>query len=397
MLTLPETYKQDYLRLYPLKNFCNMHNLHTSESKPDLINSILAYAGDDINSENYKITQNWILQSIFDSCNEICYKKIYIRDDIYLETHVKEVIENTFKECKKSDLLNCSSNSELSLVDYLVTLDDMSNVNKVKFTFVRTVLEGNAGETGSQIIYPLFIELYVKEGFIVSRCKAKATIYDNTDDGSIKRDKKIITTNFATGVMNKIIKIFNLSEDSVSVAKNKVGSLLYKLYSKYSFTPREVTEQIGTIEDDIKRFLRVFFDKLKLNISNIPSAYEDLHIFAEKYISINGQFEKVFKEDREAYLVKITSDDTSDSTKIDTTSALTKPLQCTPVFFDSKKSVTKNMQCKKLHLCYNRRRDYLGSYLIQFSFKSNYGILKTYYYPEECDVQNVLQTVFSIY
>ena len=54
----------------------------------------------------------------------------------------------------------------------------------------------------------------------------------------------------------------------------------------------------------------------------------DLDIFLEKFISINGDREKVFKEDREAYLIKISSDDIMQMTRIYTASTGNRPLQC---------------------------------------------------------------------
>lgn len=84
-------------------------------------------------------------------------------------------------------------------------------------------------------------------------------------------------------------------------------------------------------------------------------------------------------------------------TRIDTTSIGRKPLQCSDAFFDGKKSILNVKECKKLHLCYNRKRGNLDSFTVQLSTLKGWGIIKMYYVPEEEDIQNVLQTVFENY
>lgn len=99
-------------------------------------------------------------------------------------------------------------------------------------------------------------------------------------------------------------------------------------------------------------------------------------------------------------MVKVVSDDAMDMTKIDTTSAKIKPLQCTEAFFDSKKTIIKNKKCDKLHLCFRRENSkYFGNnpFCVQFGTVSNCGYFKTGQYAEEGDIGNVLQTIFENY
>lgn len=91
------------------------------------------------------------------------------------------------------------------------------------------------------------------------------------------------------------------------------------------------------------------------------------------------------------------SDDIMQMTRIDTASTGNRPLQCSETFFDGKKSILNTKECKNLHLCYNRKRGYLGCFTVQFSVTKGWGVIKTYYVPEEDDIQNVLQTVFENY
>ena len=66
-------------------------------------------------------------------------------------------------------------------------------------------------------------------------------------------------------------------------------------------------------------------------------------------------------------------------TKIDAASAITKPLQCTDIFYDSKKSIMNTKECRKLNLCYNRKRGYLGPFLVQHDARDGFGMLKVKY------------------
>ena len=174
--------------------------------------------------------------------------------------------------------------------------------------------------------------------------------------------------------------------------------MLFKLYQKYSFIPLDVDNKVKSLEEISKQYIKEIFRRMELKNQNIPSAIKDIEIFLEKYISINGDMIDVFKEDREAYLIKISSDDAKQMTKIDTASSKEMPLQCTDVFYDGKKYILDTQMCKRLNLCYNRKRGYLTSFTAQFSvIKKDWGYLKMSYFPEEVDIQNVLQTIFENY
>lgn len=133
---------------------------------------------------------------------------------------------------------------------------------------------------------------------------------------------------------------------------------------------------------------------MNLDVRNKQKALVDARIVAEKYISINGDNEDVFKKDRDAYLIKITSDDEMALTKIDASSSKTVPIQCTEAFFDSKK-------CKRLHLVFKRKEQkyfpVANQLIVQFGVHNSHGYIKTMQYAEEEDLQYVFQTVFKNY
>lgn len=127
--------------------------------------------------------------------------------------------------------------------------------------------------------------------------------------------------------------------------------------------------------------LTMFYDREKelLVLNEDNDMYETCLMTATAYLS--GDYER-----RKELL-----------TRIDTASTGNRPLQCSETFFDGKKSILNTKECKNLHLCYNRKRGYLGCFTVQFSVTKGWGVIKTYYVPEEDDIQNVLQTVFENY
>lgn len=127
-------------------------------------------------------------------------------------------------------------------------------------------------------------------------------------------------------------------------------------------------------------------------------AAEDIKIFIEKYIAISVLKEEVFKNDRAAYLVKFVSNDIQDRTRVDTSSAIDRPLQATAAFYDNKKSVIVNRKCEVLNLCFKREKKYYPkTFSVQFSSYNGSGYIKIMQYADEEDIQRVLQDVFENY
>lgn len=288
------------------------------------------------------------------------------------------------------------------MIDYNIITNNMGEVIKIEFTFSKLCLYGNVGELGDVTVFPVFIEIYMENGFIISRGKAKSTLYPYDENNHMIFGKKMDTMTYAVETIDEIITALKLSTDENPRRVKSINSqMLYNIYEKYSFTPEEVNKQVDSQTDIIKDFVNRIFSNLDLDVRNVPKALLDARIFVEKFVSINGNNESVFKEDRPAYLIKVSADDDTELTKIDTTSDKSIPLQCTEAFFDSKKSVVKSKMCKKLNLIYKRKNEkYFPkcNYLVvQLGTNKNYGYVKTTQYAEEADIQNVLQTIFENY
>ena len=393
--------RDDYLQNPIMRRFLKEHGLKFVENRADYINAIKEYAEQGEKQEQE--TTEWILNAVKEGSKEICYKKIYgfegwHRNPALVEAKIKEQYPN----CPQKNILTYTNTGKSTMIDYNIITNNMGEVIKIEFTFSKLCLYGNVGELGDVTVFPVFIEIYMKNGFIISRGKAKSTLYPYDENNRMIFGKKMDTMTYAVETIDEIITALKLSTDENPRRVKSINSqMLYNIYEKYSFTPEEVNKQVDSQTDIIKDFVNRIFSNLDLDVRNVQKALLDARIFVEKFVSINGNNESVFKEDRPAYLIKVSADDDTELTKIDTTSDKSIPLQCTEAFFDSKKSVVKSKMCKKLNLIYKRKNEkYFPkcNYLVvQLGTNKNYGYVKTTQYAEEADIQNVLQTIFENY
>lgn len=397
--------KDDYLQNPIMRRFLKEHKLEFVENRVDYINAIKAYS--ERSKDNEQETVDWLLKVAKEGSKDICYRKIHDigewhKDPSLVEAKVKEC----YPECPKQNVLEYKNTCKLTMIDYSITTNNDNEVSKIEFTFSKLFLYGEIGCTGDTTVLPVFIEIYIDEGFVVSRAKAKSTLFKYDDENERFEDliseNKVNTMSYAISILDSIINVFGFNvEFDAKIVKNENSQMLYNLYKKYSFTPADVAEKVESQDSVIYEFVNLIFSNLNLNITNKEKAILDSKIFVEKFISINGNNENIFKEDRPAYLIKITADDEIELTSIDTMSEKTVPLQCTEAFFDSKKSVIKSKKCKKLHLIFKRTNETYflkkNPLLVQVGTHKNYGYAKIMQYAEEVDIQNVLQAIFDNY
>ena len=288
------------------------------------------------------------------------------------------------------------------MIEYHIITNEDDEVTRIDFTFSKLFLYGETGKLGDVTIFPVFIEVYLDKGFVISRGKAKSTLYRYDEENRyLIGDNKRDTMDYAVEAIDKIVEVFGFeTEKNTKIVKNENSQMLYRIYEKYSFTPADVVDKVKSQKDLVKGFVDQIFTNLNLDVRNKGKAYLDADIFVEKFISINGDNESIFKEDRPAYLIKVSADDEIELTKIDTTSNKKVPLQCTEAFFDSKKSVVKSKKCKRLNLIFRRVDEtyFKGNPLVvQLGTHKNHGYAKTTQYAEEVDIQSVLQAIFDNY
>lgn len=395
--------KDNYLQNPVMRRFLKQHNLKFVETRSEYIDKLEEFS--NVNEDNEAILKNWLLKVIKEGSKEMCYKKLYnIKKEIYDVSFVDLTIKDAYPTCPMSNILEYKNTNEYELVNYQIITNDNNKVQKIEFTFSRLYLCGEIGRKDEAVAFPIFVEVYLEDGFIVSRAKAKSTLFPfDGQNFSHIGETHIITMDIAENLMNDIIKIFDfmVEVDSKKV-KNINSRMLYKLYCKYSFTPAEVETIVNTQNNLIDNFVDQLFKNLSLNIRNKEKALSDAKILVEKFVSINGNNEEIFRKGRPAYLIKISSNDEGELTTIDAKSSKSIPLQTTEAFFDSKKSVMQGKICKKLSMVFKRNDEtYFTGYNqqleIQFGSKGTFGFFKTIQYADEEDIQNVLQTIFRNY
>lgn len=402
MLKIPYYLQEDdYLQIPMLKRFMKENDIQSADTKADYINAITEFANKS--SDNEKMVEKWLIKVAKEGTKEMCYRKVHKIPEVYRNADlVKIKIDEVFPECPNKNILNYHNTEVPTMICYDI-VEESGEVEKLVFTYSKLFLRGKSGELGDKTIFPVFVEVYLKEGFVVSRAKAKSTLYKYDEQNPfLISENRIDTMGFATGLIDEIIEKLGLdAERDLRHEQNAVSQMLFNVYQHYTFTPIDVETRVTSQESIVSEFIDLLFKNLGLNICNKPKALIDARILAEKYISINGDNEDIFKKDRDAYLIKITSDDELALTKIDTTSEKTMPLQCTEAFFDSKKSVISSKKCKRLHLVFKRNENkYFPSsnqLVVQLGINNSRGYIKTMQYAEEVDIQNVLQAVFENY
>lgn len=393
--------RDDYLQNPIMKRFIKSKGIRCAKTRADYINAIESYANENLDHENE--VKQWITKVVKEGSKEVCYRKIYQINDTHKDkTLVEAKIREKYINCPMSNIVDYVNNGNKSLVAYNIITDETGEVSKIEFTFSQLMLYGDIGTLGDTTVFPLFLEIYLDSGFIITRSKAKSTVYEyDANNKMLLSDYKIHTMDYAISTIDDIINLFEFQTNRDKKIVNKMNSeMLYRLYKKYSFTPEDVRERVNLMLSISNTYIDKMFNELHLDIRNKERALLDVQILVEKYISINGDNEETFKKDRDAYLIKVSADDEIELTKIDTTSAKTVPLQCTEAFFDSKKSVVKSKQCKKLSLIFKRNNELYFSnnpLVIQFGTNKNYGYFKCTQYAEEEDIQNVLQAIFTNY
>lgn len=393
--------RDNYLQNPIMRRFLKERGLRLVESRTEYIRAIEEYA--EQSYENEQETRSWLIKIIKEGSKEFCYKKIQGIQERHRDKEiVKALIDAQYPDCPMENLLDYKNDGAQKLIQYDLIIDDQEKVSQINFVFSKWVLYGRTGELGEVTIFPTFVEVYLDHGFIVSRQKAKSTIFKYDENNKmLLSEYKINTMDDSIETIDEIIGLFDFStENDKKKVLNQNSQMLYNLYMEYSNTPNHVVKQIESVKPVFNGFVDKIFHDLNLDIRNKEKALLDAKIFIEKFISINGDNEDIFKQDREAYLIEVSADDEIDLTKVDTKSKNKEPLQCTEAFFDGKKSVMNSKSCEKINLVFRRKDEtYFKNIplVVQFGTHKNAGYVKTFNYAEEVDIQNVLQAVFKNY
>lgn len=251
------------------------------------------------------------------------------------------------------------------------------------------------------IIYPIFVDIDVKNGYIIGRAKSKSNIYEYTIGENGKKcnnEEKANTFKLIRRAVESIASILDIQLESKDKAKDRWGQKFYKIIEECTKTPKEISDIIVREEKYIDSFINNFFDRNEINPilgDNYKKAKEDLEIFIEKYLATNIGNEDIFKEDRYGYPVRIAATDT-DLTSVEQSSFNKRPLQATSVFYDNKKILVRRKQCDRITLLYKRdKQKYMSNdeFLMTGEIKKGYCVIQSLTYLLEEDIQDVLSRI----
>lgn len=107
-------------------------------------------------------------------------------------------------------------------------------ITKIELTFSKLFLYGESGKLGNATVFPVFIEVYLDSGFIVSRAKAKSTLYEYSDTNEfLTNEYRVDTMRYAMSIVDQVCALlgFETAADP-RAAKSEIERALYGIYNK---------------------------------------------------------------------------------------------------------------------------------------------------------------------
>ena len=168
--------RDDYLQNPVMRRFLKKHKIELANSRADYIKAIETYAAQSDSSKAE--TELFLLTVAKEGSKEICFRKIYRFEEWHEDPVLVDAkIQEAFPNCPRKNILSYCNTGDQTLIDYHISTNEHGRVTKIDFTFSSLFLHGTVGEFGDVTVFPVFIEVYIDSGFIVSRAKAKSTLF----------------------------------------------------------------------------------------------------------------------------------------------------------------------------------------------------------------------------
>lgn len=389
---------EPYFVIESLQKFCKNNNLKTTLDKVELINEIVEFA--NLNDENENNVLSWIDKSLKEGIKKVIVTTILNSRELMNKSKEewKELIYEKFNRNESMYIINGKHTENIELCGYNF-IENKNKVEKVSLTYTVLLKEEKNRGVISKIIYPIFIDVDLKNKYIIGRAKSKTKIYrfkkEDVDD------ENLISTTYEKMINEAISKTMlglNLEEESKDLRTHKFKGIIHSIVAECTKTPDDILKLLSSEENNIKSFVEKFFLRKGINFiknKNLESAIEDINVFMEKYISINYEDKGVFTSDRYAYPIQISATD-SDFSSVDESTCGDKPLQCTPIFFDNKKLIQREKKCDNVEMVFKREPEYFftaKSFPVILEVKRNRMYMDFRKYTLEEDIENVLSRV----
>lgn len=406
MVSIPHSLSSEnesYLVIPIMRKFCFDNKLKQYNIRDELLEEILAFATE--NEDNETVFLNWLENCLKEGNKHIYLRNFYTEDELFngLKTLDKclNYLETCFPSCPNTYISLSDHEHELKLQNYKVTYDADNSVDIITFSFTILLLTGaDDSQVGNYIIYPIFVDIDIKNNLIIGRAKPKSKLYYKTNPTSdiLVYNDRTDTRQLIFSAMDFICDNLNLNYMASHECNAFYKNVIYKILKEYTFTPAEIQAKVNSVSDKLDDFINDLFNELDIPLlNNYNNVKEDLNILVEKYISINYEDQTIFTKDREAYPVKLSATD-SEFTKVSECSMDREPLQHKEKFFDNKKSIERDETCDAITLCFKRKNPkYFGNvpYLVSLDAKSGYMCIRFPQYVEEEDIQHVLSRIID--
>lgn len=401
MFDIPYCFKnknENYLVLDSLKKFCKENKLKTTDDKTKLIESIISFAND--NEENKLKVAEWLDNILKEGVKNLIILKLEGIRDIRNKNieEWKSIINNSFNIIESKYLVFANNTYNINLCGYKFH-EKNSVINSISFNYTILLKEQkNKSESPQTIIYPIFVDLYLNNGYIIGRGKSKSSI-----GKFFTENKEIQSTTCEKLIFEAILKTqdaLQLQFEDKKVGTYKFKTKIHKMIDECTKTPIEIENRLAEEQEARTNFIKNFFNRQDINLlegDNFNNASEDLKIFMEKYLSINSTDKTIFTENKYGYPVQIAVTD-EDFSSIDESSCDDKPLQCTPIFFDNKKVIQRQKQCDNVSMVFKvTSKPYFQRNNIPVIFIVKKGILNIQFrkYALEEEIENVLSRVIG--
>lgn len=398
MFSIPYAFaKEDesYITLPALKRFAKEKrhsDLKTTVDRAELISDIEKYAA--VSPENEESVLDWLDQVVVEGIKDVQIKLINhssITEIILDDDLLRGKLETLILPGEKRHL-NGLYKEDIRLFRYQI-VNSAEHGRSVRLFLGKLLCSfDKRTHTSSTIPYPIFVEVYIDKGLIVTRAKSKSGIFKYMDGFLLETADTTTVDKQIEIAVESVCEWLNLTTLSSASSNLLFKKRLYSMLEKYTKTPKEIAELISSKSEQIDNVVNSVLNE----ICNLSNRYrEDVHSsiinMIEKYFSISYPNRNIFTLDRDAYPLKLNATDEEES-KVEQTAAMEEPLQSKAIFFDNKKMLQKNQACDGVIFKFKRSHTLYCSkwFKVKISIKRDCCTLKFTEYTMEEDIINVL-------
>lgn len=185
MFSIPHIFaneNENYITLPALKRFAKekrKNDLKTTVDRAEIISDIEKYA--QISAENEEIVSEWLDQVIIEGIKDVQIKYLnleYQTDLLFDDEYLQKKLELLLKPGEKRHLTGLYT-KELKLFRYQI-VQHSSKGRSIKLYLGKLLCTFDKNtRIATTSPYPIFVEIYVDQGIIVTRAKSKSGLFKN--------------------------------------------------------------------------------------------------------------------------------------------------------------------------------------------------------------------------